>query len=133
MMLLRVLRNTGNLRCCNAGLSSIAKSQSTVNQDKYKKQPGEVYEERVSNKQVTDDTHQRDVIDQFDHLHGRLKGYAPLPVKKNYNILAQLIFGNAAEEKRVQRIPRGVYLWGTVGGGTLTYLLLVHSSFQSLF
>ena len=63
-----------------------------------------------------------DVIDQFDHLYGRLKGYAPLPVKKNYNILAQLIFGNAAEEKRVQRIPRGVYLWGTVGGGTLTYL-----------
>ena len=77
---------------------------------------GEVYNKKVEFEEVSDDGHQRLVIDQFDHLHERLIGYKPPEVKKT-NVFSQLFFGAQVEEKRASRIPRGVYLWGTVGGG----------------
>ncbi len=121
MILLRVL--VGNLKtfkCCQCrNLSSVAAGAvpSLTTAEKYSKTPGEVYEHKVTNEGLTDDSHQREVIKQFDHLHERLQGYKPPVTRKNMNILSALFFGNSAEEKRSNRIPRGVYVWGTVGGG----------------
>lgn len=124
MILLRVI-----VRHCNKGISwtyprtlsssalPSASKDSIIDHDKYKKTPGEVYEDKVQNQGLTDDSHQREVVGQFDHLYDRLKGYKPPVIKKNFNILSALMFGTSAEEKRTNRIPRGVYVWGTVGGG----------------
>ena len=105
-------------------MSAISANSKPKNHETYTKTPGEIYEDRVKNG-LTDDTHQREVIAQFDHLYDRLKGYKPPVIKKNLNILSAIFFGQSAEEKRTNRIPRGVYLWGTVGGGNSKYFINV--------
>ena len=124
MILLRTLvNNKGFLplisscnRSCTTLVASTPTTKSSDHYEKYSLKPGEVYDKKVEFEEVSDDVHQRLVIDQFDHLYERLKGYTP-PLVKKTNILSQLFFGNQVEEKRASRIPRGVYLWGTVGGG----------------
>ena len=135
MIFLRVLiRNSANSRCSlitsTRFKSAVASAVPTTPEqpiqpeNHYHQTPGEVYEDRVKNNVVMNDTHQRDVIAQFDHLHERLhkpEKYVP-PSNKKPNILTQLFFGGSLEEKKIGRIPRGVYVWGTVGGGELNFL-----------
>ena len=132
MIFLRVLiRNSVNSRCCTtithtrmkSAMASAATNPAAdpvIPENLYDQRPGEVYDDRVKNKIVEDNAHQRDVIAQFDHLYDRLhkaEKYMPPPIKKP-NIFSQLGFGGSLEEKKTSSIPRGVYVWGTVGGGT---------------
>ena len=95
-------------------------SQPDHDKNKYKFTPCEVYDQKVASGDLTDDTHQRDVVEQFTHLHSRLQEYSPSSLSKP-NVLTKWLMVNqiikVREEKRVQKIPRGVYVWGTVGGG----------------
>ena len=132
MTFLRVLiRNSAIIspRCCSinhtrlkSAMASAASTQATdpvIPENLYNQKPGEVYESRVKSNAVTDDSHQREVIAQFDHLYDRLYEpvkYKPPPIKKP-NLFSQLFFGGSLEEKKTSSIPRGVYVWGTVGGG----------------
>merc|ERR1712241_1234255 len=82
--------------------------KSSDHYEKYSLTPGEVYNKKVEFEEVSDDDHQRLVIDQFDHLHERLIGYKPPEVKKT-NVFSQLFFGAQVEEKRASRIQRRVH------------------------
>jgi predicted ATPase len=125
MILLRTLLNN-NKNCGWSLISSYNRASSTLapenikkssdHYEKYSLSPGEVYDKKVEFEEVSDDKSQRLVIDAFDHLSERLVGYKPPAVKKS-NVFSQLFFGGSVEEKRTAGIPRGVYLWGTVGGG----------------
>ena len=120
MILLRVFsKNLGissPIKCIFRTSSALASSSKNEISEKYTQTPGEVYENKVKNEDLSEDSHQREVIDQFDHLYGRLKGYIP-PTDRKVNFFSKLFMGAQVEEKRASRIPRGVYLWGTVGGG----------------
>ena len=121
MTILRTLVNNKSVfslvLSCNRASSTVASTKKTSKDhyEKYSLTPGEVYDKKVEFEEVSDDKHQRLVIDQFDHLYKRLEGYKPPIVKSS--IFSQLFFGGQVEEKRTSSIPRGVYLWGTVGGG----------------
>lgn len=78
--------------------------------------PLAVYECKVKSGELTDDVHQRAVMEQFAHLHERIGSYS-LPQSKRPHALSRLVFGDGSKERRAKKIPRGVYLWGTVGGG----------------
>ena len=121
MILLRTLVNNKSVwTSCNRAASTLVSEnitkKSSDHYEKYSLSPGEVYDKKVEFEEVSDDKNQRLVIDAFDHLSQRLVGYKPPAVKKS-NVFSQLFFGGSAEEKRTAGIPRGVYLWGTVGGG----------------
>ena len=129
-MLLRTLVNN-NKNCGWSLISSYNRASSTLapetvtkkssdHYEKYSLTPGEVYDKKVEFEEVCDDKKQRLVIDAFDHLSHRLVGYKP-PIVKKSNVFSQLFFGGSVEEKRTAGIPRGVYLWGTVGGGMLIF------------
>ena len=90
---------------------------STHNDDKYKYTPCEVYEQKVIAEDLSNDEHQRNVIEQFTHLHDRIKGYIPPRFSKPNFITKWFVREEKRTEKRHSRIPRGVYVWGTVGGG----------------
>ena len=96
-------------------------TQQDHDKNNYKFTPCEVYDQKVASGDLTDDTHQREVVEQFTHLHSRLKAYSPPSLSKP-NVLTKWLMVNqiikVREEKRVQKIPRGVYVWGTVGGGS---------------
>ena len=144
MIFLRVLsRNIGissSIRCTSVRSSSAlpsTPSPSTTDPEKYTQMPGEIYDGKVKNEDLSEDPHQREVTDQFDHLYGRLKGYKP-PLDRKPSLFSKLFLGAQVDEKRASRIPRGVYLWGTVGGGkifrissSITYLCIDYfSTFQ---
>ncbi len=120
-------RSPALLRLCSTLASPAPKikasdSPSTpdkVDKDKYKLKPIEVYENRVSSGTLENDKHQREVVEHFTHLRERLttpKQYIP-PATKKAGLISSLIFGDASRERRAKKIPKGVYVWGTVGGG----------------
>ena len=103
--------------------------------NKYKFTPCEVYDQKVASGDLTDDIHQREVVEHFTHLHSRIQEYSPPSLSKP-NALTKWLMVNqiikVREEKRVKKIPRGVYVWGTVGGGM--YLIFFELSiFLELF
>lgn len=53
------------------------------------------------------------MVNQFDRLHRRLSSYSLPPQISSQSIFGQFLFGKT----RATKIPKGVYLWGTVGGG----------------
>ena len=79
--------------------------------------PGAVYRWRVEHRDLAPDPHQAEVADTFQQLAARLPGYRPA----RPSFLASLLPGPAsrrwAGSPAASRVPRGVYLWGTVGGG----------------
>jgi predicted ATPase len=103
-----------SLRLCSSSQPQCSSQQDE--KDKYKFKPGEVYEQRIASKDVSDDEHQRRVIDQLNQLSNRIRDYTP-PLAKKPSYISQLFFGDGSKAKRAEKIPKGVYLWGTVGGG----------------
>ena len=103
--------------------------------NKYKFTPCEVYDQKVASGDLTDDIHQREVVEHFTHLHSRIQEYSPPSLSKP-NALTKWLMVNqiikVREEKRVKKIPRGVYVWGTVGGG-LYLIFFKLSIFLELF
>ena len=104
--------------------------------NKYKFTPCEVYDQKVASGDLTDDIHQREVVEHFTHLHSRIQEYSPPSLSKP-NALTKWLMVNqiikVREEKRVKKIPRGVYVWGTVGGGMYTYFFLNYPFFLNFF
>ena len=106
---------------CQPSIHFISRFQSTASavnntqngENQYKITPCESYESKVSAGELSNDIHQREVMEQLTHLHGRLKNYVPPSIAKP-SFFSQWF---NREEKRIQKIPRGVYIWGTVGGG----------------
>ena len=110
-----------NVTKCQPSNHLISRFQSTVSavndeklrENQYKITPCESYDSKVSAGDLSNDTHQREVMEQLTHLHGRLKNYVPPSIAKP-SFFSQWF---NREEKRIEKIPRGVYVWGTVGGG----------------
>jgi len=77
--------------------------------------PGEVYNERVASGELTRDQHQETVVAALEGLHTRLKKYEPARLRQSpLTPLKRVIFG---ADRATAKIPRGIYIWGTVGGG----------------
>lgn len=67
----------------------------------------------MQSKELSQDEHQISVVNQFDRLYTRLSSYSLPPIVIGQSFLEQFLFGKA----KATRIPKGIYLWGTVGGG----------------
>ncbi|OXA50916.1 putative ATPase N2B [Folsomia candida] len=87
--------------------------------------PSEIYAERVRSKQIDDDKYQAEVIKAFDKLQGEISTYKPPPKRTAMVKMFQGIFGGSSsqgggggvDKSGKKRIPSGLYIWGSVGGG----------------
>ncbi|XP_050441880.1 putative ATPase N2B [Adelges cooleyi] len=70
------------------------------------KKPSILYDERVSNNELIDDSHQRKILRKLDAVYESLEGYSP----PSRNIVSKL-FG------RSKAPPNGLYMHGSVGCG----------------
>ena len=78
------------------------------------------YQSLVDSGELDRDAHQIKVMESLERLHGDLGKYDPPAVGQNKrSALAKLVFGSDTSRKLKgrRRPPKGVYLWGTVGGG----------------
>ena len=130
MILVQILSRNNFVRGLGCRLSSSMAPQTNSSEEasKLKMVPNDVYNKRVASNELADDTHQRRVVGHLDELHTRIKGHTPLPLKKA-NFITKLFFADA-EEKRVHNIPKGLYIWGTVGGGNFIHF---YSHFDKVF
>jgi len=78
--------------------------------------PQEVYDWKVQYNDLTLDSHQQLVIEYFEALYEKMKLYRP-PQPSFFSTLWSSPSSNRWQNRGKSKIPRGVYLWGTVGGG----------------
>ena len=78
--------------------------------------PLDVYNWKVRYHDLSPDPHQQEVIEYFLRLHSKLHLFRPA----SPSLLSTLLPGPTSRRWGLARpvnVPRGVYVWGTVGGG----------------
>ena len=82
--------------------------------------PKEVYDKRVKDNEITSDTHQIEVVNELSRLGEQLLHYqAPSSTTTGWHQFTKNLFRWKAQSSSSSKIqkPKGVYIWGTVGGG----------------
>ena len=62
----------------------------------------------------------------------RLKSYTPPPPRGSGNAVGNWVMKNIFRQSLTTKIPKGVYLWGTVGGGKTMIMDLFYDTVLSL-
>ncbi len=105
------------LRLARASTRSKLVSRSSSSSSCPSTTPAEVYQSRIESGELTRDEHQAAVVERLQSLHSRVRPFRPPPPGQRRSwafALRNAVFG---AEHTSSRAPRGVYIWGTVGGG----------------
>ncbi len=103
-------------------MSTLTRHLSTTSHLLASQDPEQVYQSLLDSGELSSDKHQAKVVASFQALHAKLRDYCPPePQSAGSSILSNTlgrIFGSSfsGQEPNVAS-PKGVYLWGTVGGG----------------
>ncbi len=82
--------------------------------------PSEVLRSRIKSGELSEDAHQVKVTEELGRLHEELLCFQPSDYVDDagvFSSLSKVVFGEEPRRKKLERVPRGLYLWGTVGGG----------------
>jgi len=93
--------------------------------------PRDVYDWKVKYHDLTSDIHQESVIEFFMKLYNSLEVYQPA----SPSFLSMLLPGPTSRRwggSSRSRVPRGVYVWGTVGGGKTMLMDMFHDTLPGL-
>lgn len=93
--------------------------------------PRDVYDWRVRYHDLSSDPHQETVISCLMALYTRLASYRPA----SPSLLSMLLPGPTSRRWAGggrSKIPRGVYIWGTVGGGKTMLMDMFHDTLAGL-
>lgn len=88
--------------------------------------PSQVYSARVQNKEIEEDAHQLEVINAFDKLHKELTNYRPAPKPSSASKFFGGLFGGSSTANPNVNMPKGLYIYGAVGGGKTLCMDLFH-------
>ena len=119
---LNFLTNSNNFSTNLAQLCSSSKSKTSQSNV-----PSEVYKERVEAGVLTSDPHQLRVMEKFDLIQKSLENYTP-PSKQSAvgKLFGSFFTGNSSGNPKGINIPKGLYIYGAVGGGKTMIMDLFH-------
>jgi len=92
--------------------------------------PRDVYDWRVKYHDLSSDPHQENVIEYFMALHSALDIYRPASPS-----LLSMLFSPSSKRwggGGRSKVPRGVYVWGTVGGGKTMLMDMFYDTLAGL-
>jgi protein AFG1 len=89
--------------------------------------PLTVYNAKIKNGELNDDPHQRKVMEKFEEINLTLKDYTP-PKKSQFQKLLRGFFTGSshAASANNSKAPKGLYIYGAVGGGKTMLMNLFH-------
>jgi len=97
--------------------------------------PLTVYDHKVTYHDLSEDIHQRTVIERFQGLYDKMGTYRPT---NTTSIFSKLFSGPGAKRWGLNgssdksHVPKGIYLWGTVGGGKTMLMDMFYDTLEGL-
>ena len=96
--------------------------------------PQDAYDQRVKDGELTSDSHQIEVVKELSRLGEQLVHYQPPSSSTGFSIFNNItgLFRWKDQETSKSKIqnPKGVYIWGTVGGGKTMLMDLFYDTVQ---
>ncbi|XP_023341378.1 putative ATPase N2B isoform X3 [Eurytemora carolleeae] len=95
--------------------------------------PATVFDHKVMYNDLSEDVHQREVVARFQSLYEKIGTYRP---KTSASLFSMLFPGPSSRRWQLsgggERVPRGIYLWGTVGGGKTMLMDMFFDTLEGL-
>lgn len=111
--------------------------QVPINQIKGRVSPLSRYNQLVQAQALRDDTHQRTIISQLEHLHNQLLNYNPPDIPETHHPQPKTWYSRFFPPKPLSfpptNAPRGMYLFGDVGCGKTMLMDLFYSTLPDKF
>ncbi|XP_051172910.1 putative ATPase N2B [Leptopilina boulardi] len=88
--------------------------------------PIKILDNKIANGELMNDEHQRKVIEALENVYHQIENYQP-PTR--HGLFSKWI-GNKGNSKKKKKTPKGLYLYGAVGGGKTMLMDLFYNCCQ---
>lgn len=88
--------------------------------------PYKILQDKIQVNELKADEHQSNVMAELQHLYDTIQTYAPIELKPKNSLLKWLPIKSTKSSLSVA--PKGIYIYGSVGGGKTTLMDLFYNS-----
>ena len=129
----KISRHTYLVHCAFRNYSNHEEANNNLEANKYVC-PQDAYKQRVKDGELTSDNHQIEVVKELSRLGEELVHYQPPNSSTGFSILNNItgLFrwkDQSTSTSKIQK-PKGVYIWGTVGGGKTMLMDLFYDTVE---
>lgn len=93
--------------------------------------PIKILQEKISAGELKPDEHQTRVMDELQTLYDTIQSYTPPEDQSSSSLFKWLPLKNSKSRRKINS-PKGLYIYGSVGGGKTTLMDLFYNSCHSV-
>lgn len=111
-------------------LSSCAYSTKTKPNELLSDGPYKILHDKIQSNELKPDEHQSNIMAELQQLYDTIQTYTPIELKSKSPLLKWLPIKSTKSSINVA--PKGIYIYGSVGGGKTTLMDLFYDSCHSV-